>query len=126
MLLILFELCNLFTIISVMYVIFHELMYVIYLVCDFVKIMYYILILNNSVFSGQMSGEFPCATSDAQSMQTTSDPMGQSEKVHSLPYADPKQPGIELTRSDGSISLFMVIMNSLNENIFLLQFLQEF
>lgn len=73
-----------------------------------------------------MSGEFPCATSDAQSMQTTSDPMGQSEKVHSLPYADPKQPGIELTRSDGSISLFMVIMNSLNENIFLLQFLQEF
>ncbi|KAG5017387.1 hypothetical protein JHK85_023523 [Glycine max] len=40
-----------------------------------------------------MSGEFPCATSDAQSMQTTS--IGQSEKVHSLSYADPKQPGPE-------------------------------
>lgn len=67
-----------------------------------------------------MSGEFPCATSDAQSMQTTS--IGQSEKVHSLSYADPKQPGIELARSDGSISHFMVIMSSLNEDIFLLQF----
>ncbi|KAK7386991.1 hypothetical protein VNO78_27419 [Psophocarpus tetragonolobus] len=42
-----------------------------------------------------MSGEIPCATSDAQSMQTTSCPMGQSENIHSLPYADPKQPGLE-------------------------------
>ncbi|KAG5094354.1 hypothetical protein JHK84_049942 [Glycine max] len=51
---------------------------------------------NPHLVNGQpMSGEFPCATSDAQSMQTTSDPMGQSEKVHSLPYADPKQPGPE-------------------------------
>ncbi|KHM99690.1 cellulose synthase A catalytic subunit 1 [UDP-forming]-like [Glycine soja] len=49
---------------------------------------------NPHLANGQpMSGEFPCATSDAQSMQTTS--IGQSEKVHSLSYADPKQPGPE-------------------------------
>lgn len=41
-----------------------------------------------------MSGEIPCATSDAQSMQTTSGAMGQSGKVHSLPYVHPKQPGM--------------------------------
>jgi len=45
-----------------------------------------------------MSGDIPCATSDAQSMQTTSGLM-----------AAAKQPGMELTRSAGSISHFMVI-----------------
>ncbi|TKY46705.1 Cellulose synthase A catalytic subunit 1 of UDP-forming [Spatholobus suberectus] len=51
---------------------------------------------NPHLANGQpMSGEIPCATSDAQSMQTTSGPMGQSENLHSLPYVDPKQPGPE-------------------------------
>ncbi|KAL2322418.1 hypothetical protein Fmac_026797 [Flemingia macrophylla] len=51
---------------------------------------------NPHLANGQlMSGEIPCATSDSQSMQTASGPLGQSEKVHSLPYADPKQPGPE-------------------------------
>lgn len=40
-----------------------------------------------------MSGEIACATSDTQSAQTTSGPLGQSGNVHSRPYADPKQPG---------------------------------
>lgn len=40
-----------------------------------------------------MSGDIPCATSDAQSMQTTSGPM-----------ATTKQPGMKLTRSAVSIS----------------------
>ena len=47
-------------------------------------------------FCGQMSGENPCATSDTQSVQTTSGPLGQSRNVQSLPYVDPKQPGMEL------------------------------
>lgn len=50
-----------------------------------------------------MSGENLCAT--------TSGPMGQSKKVQSLPYVDPKQPGMELTWSDGSRSHFMVRVN---------------
>ncbi|XP_020222154.1 cellulose synthase A catalytic subunit 1 [UDP-forming] isoform X2 [Cajanus cajan] len=51
---------------------------------------------NPHLANGQMvSGEIPCAASEAQSMQTTSGPMGQSEKAHSLPYADPKQLGPE-------------------------------
>jgi len=40
-----------------------------------------------------MSGEIPCATPDTQSVRTTSGPLGPSEKVHSLPYIDPRQPG---------------------------------
>lgn len=44
-----------------------------------------------------MSGEIPCATPDTQSVQATSGPSGPSKKVHSLPYTDPKQPGMELT-----------------------------
>lgn len=43
-----------------------------------------------------MSGEIPCATSDTQSVHTTSGPLGQSEKFNSLPYVDPKQPGMKL------------------------------
>ncbi|KAI4316311.1 hypothetical protein L6164_024302 [Bauhinia variegata] len=39
-----------------------------------------------------MSGEIPCATPDTQSVRTTSGPLGPSDKVHSLPYIDPRQP----------------------------------
>ncbi|XP_020213695.1 cellulose synthase A catalytic subunit 1 [UDP-forming] [Cajanus cajan] len=39
-----------------------------------------------------VSGEIPCATPDTQSVRTTSGPLGPSEKVHSLPYVDPRQP----------------------------------
>lgn len=46
---------------------------------------------------GQMSGEIPCATPDTQSVRTTSGPLGPSEKVHSLPYVDPRQPGMKFT-----------------------------
>lgn len=56
-------------------------------------------------FYVQMSGEIPGATSDTQSVQTTSGPLGQSENVHSRPYIDPKQPGMEL-------ACFMVRMNT--------------
>jgi len=51
-----------------------------------------------------MSGDIPCATSEAQSMQTTSGPM-----------ATTKQPGMQLTRSAGTISHFMAISTFLNE-----------
>lgn len=47
-------------------------------------------------FYCQMSGEIACATSDTQSAQTTSGPLGQSGIVHSRPYVDQKQPGTEL------------------------------
>ena len=50
-----------------------------------------------------MSGEIPCATPDTQSVRTTSGPLGPSDKVHSLPYIDPRQPGIELASSDATI-----------------------
>ncbi|XP_027343073.1 cellulose synthase A catalytic subunit 1 [UDP-forming]-like [Abrus precatorius] len=51
---------------------------------------------NPHLANGQpMSGEIPCATSDTQSVQTRSGPLGQSGKVHSLPYVDQKQPGLE-------------------------------
>ncbi|KAG2691511.1 hypothetical protein I3760_08G012600 [Carya illinoinensis] len=40
-----------------------------------------------------VSGDFPCATSDNQSVRSTSGPLGPSEKhAHSLPYIDPKLP----------------------------------
>lgn len=52
-----------------------------------------------------MSGDIPCATSDAQSMQTTSGPM-----------ATTKQPGMKLTRTAVSIShTFYGYLNFLNE-----------
>ncbi|KEH33342.1 BZIP transcription factor [Medicago truncatula] len=51
---------------------------------------------NPHLTNGQlMSGDIPCATSDTQSVQTTSGPLGQSENVHSRAYVDPKQPGLE-------------------------------
>ncbi|XP_004513402.1 transcription factor HY5 [Cicer arietinum] len=51
---------------------------------------------NLRLANGQLiSSEIPCATSDTQSVQTTSGPLGQSENVHSHPYVDPKQPGLE-------------------------------
>jgi len=56
-----------------------------------------------------MSGDIPCATSDAQSMQTTSGAM-----------ATTKQPGMELTTSAASISHFMVISTFLNEKYLLI------
>lgn len=52
-----------------------------------------------------MSGDIPCATSDAQSVRTTSGALGQFGKVH------PKQPGIVLTLSDCSITHLMVSKN---------------
>lgn len=51
-----------------------------------------------------MSGDIPCATSDTQSVQTTSGPLGQSENVHSRAYVDPKQPGTELAWNDCSVA----------------------
>lgn len=57
-----------------------------------------------------MSGEIPCATPDTQSVRTTSGPLGPSEKIHSLPYVDPRQPGIELTWSDVTLWYWMVII----------------
>ncbi|CAK8565424.1 unnamed protein product [Lathyrus sativus] len=51
---------------------------------------------NPHLTNGQlMSGEIACATSDTQSAQTTSGPLGQSGIVHSRPYVDQKQPGLE-------------------------------
>ncbi|CAJ2639528.1 unnamed protein product [Trifolium pratense] len=51
---------------------------------------------NPHLVNGQlMSGEILGATSDTQSVQTTSGPLGQSENVHSRPYVDQKQPGLE-------------------------------
>ncbi|KAL9313296.1 hypothetical protein ACSQ67_018748 [Phaseolus vulgaris] len=46
----------------------------------------------SSLLNCLISGEIPCATPDTQSVRTTSGPLGPSEKVHSLPYIDPRQP----------------------------------
>ncbi|KAI4349325.1 hypothetical protein L6164_009927 [Bauhinia variegata] len=59
-----------------------------------------------------MSGEIPCASPDTKSVRITSGPLNPSDKVHSLPYVDPRRPGMELTCSNASILYFKVIMNS--------------
>lgn len=42
----------------------------------------------------QVSGEFPSATPDNQSVRSTSGPLGPGDRhLHSLPYIDPRQPG---------------------------------
>lgn len=53
-----------------------------------------------------MSGEIPCATPDTQSVRTTSGPLGPSEKFHSVPYTDPRQPGKKFNQGYASNQLF--------------------
>lgn len=44
----------------------------------------------------QVSGDFPSATTDTQSVRSMSGPLGSGDKHASLSYVDPRQPGTGL------------------------------